>query len=213
MDHDFWLDAWANGRIGFHEQRVNPDLMAHGPALLGHAPRKVLVPLCGKTLDLDWLARQGHEVTGVELCPAAAEAFHEEQGRDAHREPVGPYTRHRSENLDFLVGDVMHLETLDRRYDLIWDRAASVALPPAMRRPYSDLLRRVGSGGTLLLVTFTYDPSVMSGPPFSIPSDDVLDLHPEAQLLHEVDVIDQVPVFRERGHDHWIKRVWRVDLP
>ena len=39
----------------------------------------VLVPLCGKSLDLVWLAEQGHAVIGVEL----AEAFVKEQQRAA----------------------------------------------------------------------------------------------------------------------------------
>ena len=31
----------------------------------------VLVPMCGKTVDLHWLCARGHAVTGVELSPIA----------------------------------------------------------------------------------------------------------------------------------------------
>ena len=33
------------------------------------------MPLCGKSLDMVWLAAQGHEVLGVELAPLAVEQF------------------------------------------------------------------------------------------------------------------------------------------
>ena len=37
------------------------------------------MPLCGKSLDLTWLAAQGLRVTGVELSHIAVEAFFPEQ--------------------------------------------------------------------------------------------------------------------------------------
>jgi thiopurine S-methyltransferase len=42
----------------------------------------VLVPLCGKSLDLAWLAGQGYRVLGVELS-RAVEDFFREHGLDA----------------------------------------------------------------------------------------------------------------------------------
>mgnify|MGYP000992455332 CR=1 FL=1 len=65
MDHGFWLERWRNGQIGFHNSEVNGMLLRHH-AQLGAAAR-VLVPLCGKSLDMGWLAAQGHEVVGIEL--------------------------------------------------------------------------------------------------------------------------------------------------
>ena len=47
MDIDFWARRWKEGRIGFHEGRTNTFLARHVD-LLGAAPRRVLVPLCGK---------------------------------------------------------------------------------------------------------------------------------------------------------------------
>jgi thiopurine S-methyltransferase len=75
MEADFWHERWRLGQIGFHQ----PD---HHPALdrwwarLGIPPRgRVLVPLCGRSLDMVWLARHGHPVLGVELSPIAAAGF------------------------------------------------------------------------------------------------------------------------------------------
>lgn len=213
MDPAFWRASWQEGRIGFHMPEANPDLVTHGPLLLAGGPKRVLVPLCGKTVDLDWLARQGHQVTGVELCELAAQAFHAEQRREPTHATEGAYTAWRSDGVRMLVGDVFDLPALGESFDVIWDRAATVALPPAMRARYRDVLHQVGAGGELLLVTFSYDPAVMSGPPFSVGADEVRSSYEQVELLHEEDVIDSVPQFRERGHRSWIKRVWRARLP
>ena len=55
-----------------------PLLQKHWPGL-GLAPgSRVLVPLAGKTLDVAWLAQQGHAVLAVELSPIAVGQFFEE---------------------------------------------------------------------------------------------------------------------------------------
>ena len=64
MKPEFWKERWVRGEIGFHQAEVEPGLVTH---LGGLAPTRVLVPLCGKSLDLAWLATQGHQVVGVEL--------------------------------------------------------------------------------------------------------------------------------------------------
>ncbi len=72
MDAEFWKTRWQAGQIGFHEGRPNAFLEAHA-ARLGIA-RRVLVPLCGKSVDLAYLAGLGHDVVGVELVEEAAAA-------------------------------------------------------------------------------------------------------------------------------------------
>ena len=71
MQHDFWHQRWQEGRIGFHRGEVMPLLEKHWPALQLPAADTVLVPLAGKSLDMVWLATQGHRVLGVELSPLA----------------------------------------------------------------------------------------------------------------------------------------------
>src|SRR5690606_22020225 len=69
MHADFWLERWREGRTHFHLERVTPLLQKYWPGLGLPKGSKVLVPLCGKTLDMVWLAEQGHKVLGVELSP------------------------------------------------------------------------------------------------------------------------------------------------
>jgi thiopurine S-methyltransferase len=63
---DFWLERWREGRSGFDLAAVNPLLVEHC-AVFSEATR-VLVPLCGKSADLEWLVTQGYEVSPFR-CP------------------------------------------------------------------------------------------------------------------------------------------------
>ena len=80
MDADFWLQRWNEGRIGFHRGEVMPLLEKHWPGLNVPADGRVFVPLAGKSLDMHWLAAQGHRVLGAELSPLAVQAFFAEAG-------------------------------------------------------------------------------------------------------------------------------------
>ena len=64
MEPAFWHERWALGQIGFHQERVHPALPAHEDVFLGAEGLSVLVPLCGKSLDLLWLLEQDLRVTG-----------------------------------------------------------------------------------------------------------------------------------------------------
>ena len=79
MQPEFWHDRWDRNQIGFHLQEVNPYLTRWWPSLEVAQGSRVLVPLCGKSLDLSWLAAQGYEVLGVELTQTAVEQFFGEQ--------------------------------------------------------------------------------------------------------------------------------------
>ena len=81
MEREFWLDRWRNQEIGFHQPTVNPWLRKCWPELDLPEGAGVFVPLCGKSLDLCWLAEQGHQVFGVELAETAVRAFFEEAGQ------------------------------------------------------------------------------------------------------------------------------------
>jgi len=85
MEPEFWHQRWASNQIGFHEGQVNAYLARHYPQL-GLAPGEtVFVPLCGKSVDLRWLADQGAHVIGVELSPIAVESFFAEQEKGLTR--------------------------------------------------------------------------------------------------------------------------------
>src|SRR5690606_28669479 len=78
MDADFWLERWRDGRTHFHQNRVTPLLQKYWPTLSLPQGASVFVPLCGKSLDMLWIAEQGHRVVGSELSQLAVEQFFDE---------------------------------------------------------------------------------------------------------------------------------------
>lgn len=201
MNPDFWLERWQRNEIGFHQPRPHPALQRLW-ASLGVAPgARVFVPLAGKSLDLVWLASQGHEVVGIELSEIAVRDFAAEHGRPAR--------------IDLRQGDLFDLtpETLGP-IDAVFDRASLVALPPAMRGRYAAKLAELARpGARTLLVTMEYDQSRMPGPPHSVPEDEV---HALFGATHEVQFVERdsaladFPRFAQRGVDRLAEAVWRL---
>lgn len=202
MHADFWLNKWEQGQTGFHQERVHPALTAFAARFLGDGPHRVLVPLAGKTWDLDHLAKAGHSTVAVELSAVAAAAFHTDHGRDVAPAQEGPYSVYRSENLEYRVGDVFDLDPSDP-VDRIWDRAALVALNPEQRVRYAALLTAcTRPGARMLLSVFDYPQDEMPGPPHSVPNAEVDALYGQGwriELLKEEQLIDQLEKFRARG--------------
>ena len=61
--------------IGFHEGQVNALLAKYFTTVALPAEARVFIPLCGKAVDIEWMASQGCEVVGVELNESAVEQF------------------------------------------------------------------------------------------------------------------------------------------
>lgn len=215
MNPEFWHARWRQGEIGWHQDEINVHLHAHWARLGFDAESRVFVPLCGKTLDLLWLAGQGHRVLGVEISALAVDAFFAENGLTPKVLVEPPFLRYRVDELEILCGDFFdltpsHLEEVTA----VFDRASLVALPPEMRPRYAEHLRRIlrpDSG--LLLVTLDYDQAEMSGPPFSVEDAEVSGLlgdHFRIDRLAELDVLAENERFRQRGLTRLSERVYAV---
>jgi thiopurine S-methyltransferase len=163
-----WLARWRDGRIAFHEGHPNAYLERYAGRFSGR--QRVLVPLCGKAEDLAFLAALGHEVLGVELAEQAVREFFADHGLVPDIAPLGPYIAYRAGLITLLVGDMFALTTeLAGPIDALYDRAALIALPAALRPRYVDLLRAVvPAGAPALVITIEYDSSLMEGPPFAV---------------------------------------------
>jgi thiopurine S-methyltransferase len=209
VQRSFWNDRWQAGQIGFHLPQVNPRLIGHA----GHlpAPGRVLVPLCGKTHDLAWLAARGHEVWGVEFVEQAARAFFEERGLTPAPVLAGAMPALRHGAITIVVGDLFDLDVAAvGPFPAIYDRAALVAIEPARQREYLLALRRLATDQAhLLLIAFDHD--MQSGPPFSVPAAELLALAQDLFTLGAVEVVDVLeaePRFRQRGATRMNETVW-----
>lgn len=170
MDAEFWHQMWAQPQQGFHQPHPNEFLTNHWRALGLQGDETVLVPLCGKSIDMLWLAQQGHHVLGVELSQKALDAFVLEHQLNAQPLKHPLFQGYETAALQLFGGDFFKLSAEDcANVKAFYDRAALVALPPTMREQYVAHLKAVCPANvTGLLVVMDYDQAAMSGPPFAV---------------------------------------------
>lgn len=214
MEAAFWQQRWADNQIGFHQAQVNPYLQKYWPAL-GLAPgSRVLVPLCGKSLDLAWLAGQGYRVLGVELSRRAVEDFFREHGLEAEVRQQGAFEVWRSGDVELWCGDFFALRAEDVGDCVgLYDRAAVIALPLQMRGAYMQLLSGLLPASCQgVVVTLDYDQSLLGGPPFSVGDEELRQGFAGWQVdeLEVVQVIGESPKFVQAGASSLLERVYRV---
>jgi thiopurine S-methyltransferase len=205
VDPEFWHARWRTRQIGFHQPSPHPFLERWWPGLGVPAGARVYVPLCGKSLDMVWLAVRGHTVVGTELSPIAVQEFFGEQaGSAAGVVTDGPFRRHASGPIEILEGDAFDLTpALLGPVQAAYDRAALVALPPQARAKYAQQFAMLmPTGSRTLLVAFEYDQTLKAGPPFSVEPDEVATLYGTIFSVEEVarvDILDASPKFAEQG--------------
>jgi len=174
MDANFWHSKWERNEIGFHTANANPLLIKHFDALALAPGSRIFLPLCGKTLDIHWLLAEGFRVAGAELSRMAVQQLFAELGVEPTVSRVGTLDHYAAENIDIYVGDLFDLTSAELGpVDAIYDRAALVALPEAMRPRYTAHLTEIAGKAPQLLICFEYDPSQHEGPPFSIDGGEV----------------------------------------
>lgn len=215
---DFWHERWERGEIAFHRDAVHQDLQFHADWLLGGGPHRVLVPLCGKTRDLGWIAAQGHDVVGIELSPVAAAAVFAELGVEPEVVEDGSLVRHHHGRLTVICGDIFDVRPDDvGPVDRIWDRAALIALPPRMRKLYAPRIRALSQpGGRLLQSAIEYNACAKDGPPFSVDEDEVRRLYQGADvsLFERRDATAEIrPPWAEAGMTRLSDVIYRIVLP
>jgi thiopurine S-methyltransferase len=215
METDFWLQCWREGRTGFHQDRVMPLLQRHWDALALPAGSRVFVPLAGKSLDMRWLAERGHRVLGAELSALAVEQFFAENGL-CPQVHDSRYGRHYvADAIELICGDVFALDAaaLDDCAG-VYDRAALIALPSAMRRRYAEeLYSRLPAGCRGLLITLEYPQPEKAGPPFSVDEHEVRRLFGNGwsiDLLERRDILASQPRFIEEGVTALSTAVYRL---
>jgi thiopurine S-methyltransferase len=219
MQQDFWHERWNSGRIGFHEPLGDPRLPARWASISAPTPSRVLVTLCGKSVDMMWLASQGHAVVGVELSPVAARAFFAEGGLPFTVEECGAFVAYRSTRSDrdvtILVGDFFALDA-ERLGEVhaVYDRAATVALPEDLRARYAEhLTRLVPAGAAVLLIALEYEAGCMQAPPFPVTDAAVRALFAPGfaiDLVEEVSGPEVAGRLRDRGLQTMTERAYRL---
>jgi len=217
MDPEFWHQRWEQNQIGFHNPQVNEYLLAHWHEFAAAPGARVLVPLCGKSLDLIWLREQGASVLGVEISQLAVEAFFAEWGVSPRESASGALRCYSAGGVDILCGDFFHLEPVHvEGVSLIYDRAALVALPQLMRPDYGAVLKSLLPAAPQMLVCVDYPQHQMQGPPFAVGEEEVLALYEDTYVVHVLsrqDILarDANTRFRERGLTGMVETVYMLE--
>jgi thiopurine S-methyltransferase len=214
MEPEFWHQRWASNQIGFHEGQVNAYLARHYADLAVARGQTVFVPLCGKSVDLRWLADQGTHVLGVELSPIAVESFFAEQALTPRTRKEGAFAVWESGPIRLLCGDYFALVPEDLAgVHVVYDRAALIALPPERRADYVAHLDQLLPGARrTLLVTLEYPQEQMQGPPFSVAEREVHSLFAGAHIerLGIQDVLADNPRFCDKGLTRLLECAYRI---
>ena len=181
MNAEFWHSRWQEKRIGFNQSAVNPLLMSYFKQLNVKAGSRIFVPLCGKSIDMAWLAAQGYDVVGVELVETAVQAFFTEQNisptvhQHVDNSAIKYYQGQLSgQTITLWVADIFALTTEDiGSVNAVYDKAALIALPADMRVQYSAQMYQLSANAPQFIITLAYDQSKKAGPPFSISSEQI----------------------------------------
>jgi thiopurine S-methyltransferase len=121
---------------------------------------------------------------------------------------------YQTKNLQIFVGDFFALTAADLGgIVLVYDRAALIALPPAMRIDYAQHLATITQRAPQLLITLDFDQSVSSGPPFAVSTEEVEALYDatyQIQLIEEADIIEQESHFKAKGIKSVYERAYEL---
>lgn len=223
---------------GWHKESVHPMLRKYGGRFNfslndnengQQQQMKVLVPLCGKTVDMHFLAKQDSvsQVFGVDGVIKALTEFSDENPEleiKAVNEltKTGSYQQLVGNSISLLKGDFFALneDDSDGKVDAVWDRASMVAIKPTLRKFYVETIGRVVKpGGSILLVTFDRrvgtDEAKSAGPPFSINEEEVRNLYnlpwvESIELLEEVNEFDANPGSRDRWEKQGLSEMFEI---
>jgi thiopurine S-methyltransferase len=207
---DTWKSKWSNGTTRWHKNDVNPYLQKYvenGVLLNSNNKKKrVLVPLCGKTVDMAYLARENNvdQVVGVDCAPIAMAQFAQEQidlnvvaNGDETNKDNNIFKKWTGKSITLLCGDFFQLgsngDDNEFKFDAVWDRASLVAIQPTLREDYARTIGRVivRPGGRYLLSTLVRpDGNTTTGPPFSIDEQEVRRIFEPQPWVESVELLE-----------------------
>ena len=219
---------WNNNQIGWHESDVHHSLSKHGDTIIPNFSVKedetcseqvrVFVPLCGKTVDLAFLARHPSvsDVVGVDGIQQALLEFTKEQPDLRITKQTGgsdAYGRFTGKGLTLLKGDFFDLQQGDTggRFDAVWDRASFIAINPSLREEYVKVMGRlIKPGGVLLVSTIEYtgtEEAMQMGPPFSVPESEVRKWYENEAWVESVELVEKLDEFQRAPET---KELWEA---
>lgn len=163
MDLDFWSKVWEEGVIRFHQMSYNPVMMSYFQDKVLQ-DKHILVPLAGKTKDINYFLEKGAKVSAVEFCEKAIREYFLENKLD-FTEENGVY---KAGSLTFYKRDFFEFHSQEV-FDYVYDRASVVVFNEEKRKDYYDhLCLFIKEGTELLIFTIDHTGPADYGPPHKI---------------------------------------------
>ena len=203
---EFWKDRWNDGNTKWHRDKVNAILIKYVDELTGgRSNMRVFIPLCGKSIDMLWLADQGHTVVGVELAKQAIESFFTENSLTftvesvkmaAASEPADVYNCN-EKKITIFCCDLFNLTEADLpgKMDAIWDRASFVAIALSVgdrgKRYTKKMHSLLACDGSYMLESLYYEVDRGDRPPASMSDELRNEVFGEDFTIRELEVIRQ----------------------
>lgn len=226
MDLNFWHDRWERGETGFHQPVLNPYLAycygEKGSSVDSRSSLRVFVPLCGKSQDMQWLSQNGYNVIGIECSPIAVKDFFEKSVASLEMTETDRYIKYTAHagtsgkaRLEIIQGDFFELVDSDiEGVTDVFDRASLIALPEAMRKSYAGKMAELLNPGVrILLITMTYPPHEMEGPPFSVSEEEVQDLYGENFKIDKLlvkNILSTEQKFQQQGLTSLLETAYKL---
>ena len=119
-------------------------------------------------------------------------------------------------DIELLVGDFFDLDReRTKGVKAVYDRASLVALPPSMRNDYAKKMAELlAPGARTLLISFQYPQEAMSGPPHSVPPEEIETLYDQnfsITSLDKRDILQKAPRFKEAGLTSFEQHVYLLE--
>lgn len=162
MTNQDWLDEWEKSEQWEHSV-VDQFLIKYINKLTeGNKQSNILVPLCGTSVDLKWLAEQGYKVVGVELSPVALKKFltdHQLEHKVTTTNNGATIYEAFEGNLKLVVSDFfLFSKDAFGTFDCIWDLNAFDPINKGDKQRYADQCHSLlKPNGHILLGNYIFD--------------------------------------------------------
>ncbi|XP_060084615.1 probable thiopurine S-methyltransferase isoform X2 [Ylistrum balloti] len=174
-----WLNNWESDCTPWHMTDVHEGLARYYQMLVNKTSvhNKIFIPLCGKSVDIKWLADRGNEVVGVEASETGLMEFFVEQNVKYSVESApsvdGKLFRSHDNKIRLYCCDIFHFTSdVESGFSGVWDRGSIEALEPEDRKKYIDLMKTLIGPETGYL-TEIVERDLGKGPPFCITVDEL----------------------------------------
>ena len=190
MQPEFWRTSWQEGgtKTSFHRRDVHPYILNYLPDYFLRGQR-VLVPLCGKDNALEWFRGRAAHVVGVELVEEAILQFFDENNLAYSKTADG---RYEASGITIFNRNLFDLTSAEvGKIDLVYDRAALVALPVDLRQQYRHKIDELISvGAKCFLITLEFEPYLGNTPPFSITPQEIQSYYGDRYIIDHVEQLE-----------------------